>query len=104
MGKPAATVRTSSPGFNLRSPSCGDVRAERAKRFAEEPELVNKQNLWFMYFAHSFSNCSANLPVVNHPSKQASTANLISSLPISLPETGTGVSPGINSCSSSKTF
>ena len=39
VGKPAATVITSSPGCRRRSPSFGEVRAETASRFADEPEL-----------------------------------------------------------------
>ena len=41
VGKPAATVMTSSPGRSRRSPSSGDVSALRATRFAEEPELTS---------------------------------------------------------------
>jgi hypothetical protein len=43
VGNPAATVITSSPGFNCLSPSSGDVSAVNAKRFADEPEFVSKQ-------------------------------------------------------------
>ena len=39
VGKPAATVITSSPGCRRRSPSFFEVRAETASRFADEPEL-----------------------------------------------------------------
>ncbi len=39
VGKPAATVITSSPGCSRRSPSFGEVSAETASRFADEPEL-----------------------------------------------------------------
>ena len=34
---------TSSPDFNLLSLNFGEVKAERAKRLAEEPELVKRQ-------------------------------------------------------------
>ena len=44
VGNPAATVITLSPGFYCLSPSWGDVSADNAKRFADEPEFVNKQN------------------------------------------------------------
>ena len=37
VGKPAATVITSSPGCSRRSPSFGEVSAETASRFADEP-------------------------------------------------------------------
>ncbi len=40
VGKPAAAVITSSPGVRRRSPSIGEVRAEKATRLAEEPELT----------------------------------------------------------------
>jgi antitoxin (DNA-binding transcriptional repressor) of toxin-antitoxin stability system len=40
VGKPAATVMTSSPGRRRRSPSFGEVSADSATRFAEDPELT----------------------------------------------------------------
>ena len=40
VGKPAATVMTSSPGLIARSPSNGDVNAVNATRLADEPELT----------------------------------------------------------------
>ena len=43
VGKPQATVITSSPRLIWRSPSCGEVNAENASRLAEEPELVSEQ-------------------------------------------------------------
>ena len=42
VGKPAATVITSSPGRSRRSPSFGEVRADSARRLAEEPELHSR--------------------------------------------------------------
>jgi hypothetical protein len=42
VGKPAATVITSSPRWIRRSPRSGEVRAMKAKRFAEEPELTKR--------------------------------------------------------------
>ena len=41
VGKPAATVITSSPGCSRRSPSFGDVSAVSASRLAEDPELTS---------------------------------------------------------------
>ncbi len=41
VGKPAATVITSSPGLSRRSPSFGEVRAVTASRSADEPELTS---------------------------------------------------------------
>ena len=43
VGKPQATVITSSPRFTRRSPSNGEVSAINAIRFAEEPELTREQ-------------------------------------------------------------
>ena len=40
VGKPAATVMTSSPGLSARSPSLGEVSAVKASRLADEPELA----------------------------------------------------------------
>jgi hypothetical protein len=42
VGKPAATVMTSSPGLSWRSPSLGEQRALSATRLAEEPELTSE--------------------------------------------------------------
>ena len=41
VGKPAATVMTSSPGRRRRSPSLGDVRHVSANKLADEPELTS---------------------------------------------------------------
>ena len=41
-GKPAATEITSWPGFNRLSPSFSEVNEEKARRFAEDPELYKK--------------------------------------------------------------
>ncbi len=40
MEKAQAVVMTSSPGFKRLSPSFGEVRADMAKRLADEPELA----------------------------------------------------------------
>ena len=40
VGKPAATVITSSPFLIALVPSFGDVSVENATRFAEEPEFT----------------------------------------------------------------
>ena len=42
VGNPAATVITSS-SVNLLGPNFGDVNADKASRFADEPELVSRQ-------------------------------------------------------------
>ena len=57
VGKPAATVITSSPGRSRRSPSFGEVSAETASRFADEPEL--QSSAWRTPTA--FANCELEL-------------------------------------------
>ena len=42
VGKPAATVITSSPAFICLSPNLGEVKAVNARRLADDPELVVK--------------------------------------------------------------
>ena len=78
MGNPAATVITSSPRFRLLSPSVGEVMAIKARRFADEPELVKEQCLTPRNSANSFSNLSAYLPVVSQKSRDASIRLVIS--------------------------
>ncbi len=41
VGNPVAAVMTSSPGLRQRSPNLGDVRHERARRFADDPEPID---------------------------------------------------------------
>src|SRR3990172_8306364 len=96
VGKPAATVITSSPGFRARSPNFGEVSAEKASRFADDPELVVNTCFTPRKAASFFSNASLKRPVVNQPSSEASTSERNSGAPMTLPETGTGVSPGTN--------
>ena len=43
VGKPQATVMTSSPRFTRRSPRRGEVRVMKAIRLAEEPEFTREQ-------------------------------------------------------------
>src|ERR1700738_1545085 len=97
VGNPAATVITSSPGFNRRSPSLGEVRALTATRLADEPELTRDALRTPTKRASLRSKSSANRPVVNHASSAESTTALTSSPLITFPETGTGDSPGLNS-------
>jgi hypothetical protein len=82
-------VITSSPGFNCRSPNVGDVSAESATRFADEPELTSDALRTPTNRANLRSNSFANRPVVNHPSKAESTTACISDASITFPETGT---------------
>ena len=42
VGKPAATVITSSPGRSRRSRRRGEVSAVSARRFADDPELTSR--------------------------------------------------------------
>ena len=44
VGNPIPTVITSSPTLIARSLSCGDVNAENARRFADDPEFVVIKN------------------------------------------------------------
>src|SRR5271169_2653628 len=96
VGKPAATVMTSSPTLSLRSPRDGDVRHESAARLAEDPELTSDAQRTPMNAAKSRSNAAAKRPVVNHASSDASTRCSISDESTTLPETGTPLSLGLN--------
>ena len=96
VGKPAATPITSSPFWIARSPNLEEVRVENATRFAEEPEFTVIRCLTPINSANFFSKRSLKRPVVNQPSKEASTMFSNSSEPISLPEGGTTVWPGTN--------
>ncbi len=78
MGKPQATVITSSPGFNLLLFNLGEVSDESAKRFAEEPEFTSIQYFKPKNLAKSSSNCLAYLPAVSQKSSEASTRLVIS--------------------------
>jgi hypothetical protein len=59
VGKPAATVITSSPGTSLREPRMREVSPETAGRFADEPELHRSAWRAPVTAAKSRSNCSA---------------------------------------------
>ena len=59
VGKPAATVITSSPGWSRRLPRAGEVRAESASRLALDPEFVRRENRVPAKRASSRSNCLA---------------------------------------------
>lgn len=66
------------PLLIFRSPNLGDVNAMNARRFADDPELVNEQCLTPRNPAKSLSNFSANLPVVSQKSSDASMSADIS--------------------------
>ena len=97
VGKPAATPITSSPGLIALSPSLGDVSVLKATRLADEPELTVIKCLTPIKEASFSSNSALNRPVVNQPSKEASTIALSSSTPSTLPDGGTTWAPGIKS-------
>ena len=67
----------------------------KATKLAEEPELTVIKCLTPIKAASFSSNSALKRPVVNQPSKEASTINLSSSAPSTLPEGGTTVSPGV---------
>ena len=50
VGKPAATVITSSPCLILRFPKLSDVNDEKAIRLADDPELTSREELTPRYF------------------------------------------------------
>ena len=58
VGNPAATVITSSPGLIALSLSLGEVRVEKAIKFAEDPELTVINCLIPINFASFFSLAS----------------------------------------------
>src|SRR5579884_1298026 len=97
VGKPAATVMTSSPGFRRRSPNLGEVRALTATRLAEEPELTKEAHRTPTNRDNFRSKSSANRPVVNQQSKAESTTEHKSCESIIFPETGTEDSAGLKS-------
>lgn len=78
VGNPQATVMTSSPLRIWRSPSSGEVSAEKASRLAEEPELVSEQYLTPSHSANRFSNLRAHGPAVSQKSSEESTRLIIS--------------------------
>src|SRR4051812_38685545 len=94
VGKEAATVITSSPGWRRSSPKVGDVNDERARRLAEEPELV--RTVWSIpKRRENFNSKSfAKRPVVSQKSITASTPKAISFPSNTLPDAGIGVTPG----------
>ena len=94
MGKPAATVITSSPGFNFRSAISLLSNEESARRFAEDPELTIKACRIPTVLAKKDSNFSVCGPAVNQKSKLAPTALINSCSPNTLPVTGISLLPG----------
>src|SRR4030095_13773177 len=99
VGKPAATVTTSSPETKLRSANFGEVRLEMASRFEEDPELHNTALRTFRKRANSISNFAAYRPVVSQKSNDASIRCLTSSASKTRPEIVTASWPGVKFCS-----
>ncbi|VEB45154.1 Uncharacterised protein [Chromobacterium violaceum] len=97
VGKPAATVITSSPGLIARSPSLGEVSAVKATRLADEPELTVSTCGRPMNSPSRLSKDALKRPVVNQASSAASTMFATSAAPTTLPDGGTAVWPGMNS-------
>src|ERR1700753_2993417 len=97
VGKPAATVMTSSPGLSRRSPNFLEVNALKATRFAEDPEFTSEAERTPTKLASLRSKSFAQRPVVNHPSSTESTTEHMSAASMHLPHTGTGETPGMNS-------
>src|SRR6185312_16157382 len=94
VGKPAATVITSSPGLRRRSPSLGEVSALTAMRLADDPELTNEALRTPTKRANLRSKSLAKRPVVNQQSRAESTTEMRSPASMTLPDIGTGDSPG----------
>ena len=65
---------TSSPGLRARSPSFGEVRAENATRFADEPELTVSACFAPTRAASRFSKAALKRPVVSQKSSAESTS------------------------------
>ena len=96
VGKAQAVVITSSPFLSLLSPNLGEVKANIAKRFAEEPELVRMQCFTPKNLENFSSNCFTNLPAVSQKSKVESTREIISFSSYTPPSYWIYVSPEIN--------
>src|SRR5580698_6472564 len=99
VGKPAATVMTSSPGLSRLSPSLGEVRALTARRFAEDPEFTSDAERTPTNRANLRSNSFACSPVVNQQSSEESITEQRSVLSMTFPDTGTAELPGRKSFS-----
>lgn len=73
VGKPAAAVMTSSPGWSAHAPRLGEVSAVNASRLALDPELQVSTCGTPKMPARRFSKASLKRPVVSQPSSAAST-------------------------------
>ncbi len=81
VGKPAATVITSSPARSRRSPSRWLVSVATASRFADEPELTSRAVDTPYQAASSSSSRACQRPPVSQNSRLLSTRLTISSSP-----------------------
>ena len=96
VGNPQATLITSSPLWIARLPRDGLVRAEKAIRLAELPELVVRTALHPKNCVSPSSSCRLNWPAVNQPRSTASCISSFSLSPTTWPEAGMYVLPGMN--------
>ena len=97
VGNPAAQVITSSPGCILRLLGIlWLVKAEKAKRLADEPELTATECFTPSVEASSFSNAAPSGPSVSQKSSVVLTAAATSSSSKTLPAYGTTVFPATN--------
>ncbi len=96
VGKPAATVITSSPGRSASAPRVGEVSAVTASRFADEPEFTRCALRTPSSRAKARSNRRAVAPDAIRSSSAASTRAARSSAVSTAPEVRIGVRPGWN--------
>jgi hypothetical protein len=99
VGKPAATLITSSPLLIALSPNLGEVKVAKATKLADDPELTVIRDLIPINSDNAFSKFLLKRPVVNHPSNEASTIYCNSVAPITFPDGGTMLLPGLNAFS-----
>ena len=78
VGKPAAAVMTSSPGLSWRSRIMCEVRAEKATRLADDPELTVSTEAVPMRLANLAWKASLKRPDVSQNSRAASTSDFMS--------------------------
>src|SRR6267143_4162129 len=86
-----------SPPFSTWSRRIGLVRTERARRFAELPELTITACLEPLYWAKASSNFLTLAPIVTHVESRLSTTSSTSSVPYVGTVRGIRVLPGTNS-------
>ena len=85
VGKPAATVITSSPFFMRRSFRSGEISAKNASKFALLPLFTKNAHFTPSILANSFSNFLEYVPYVSQKSSELSTKFTISCSSKTLP-------------------